>query len=188
MVDDITWYFACDLKKALKYKCVDGSSVSSVSPCNKLRLCFEASGGLTHCTGINEQGVRKFLLSSRKRTNQQLNEYFDINIKTSSMLCKESQIGTAITEAFEEINIVPQYKVISWDTTYYIDYYMPDHKLAIEMDEFGHDDRDSEYEADRQDYIENKLKCKFIRCNPDDPKFNIFQFIYKLRMLLKTKD
>ena len=68
---------------------------------------------------------------------------------------------------------------------YHIDYYFPDEKVAVEIDENDHKDRNKLDEKIRQSYIEGKLQCKFIRCNPDDPNFDIFDFIFKLRILLK---
>jgi very-short-patch-repair endonuclease len=51
--------------------------------------------------------------------------------------------------------------------------YFPEYKLAIEVDEFGHEDRCPIYEQNRQEYLEKYLKCKFIRFNPDETNFNI---------------
>ena len=45
---------------------------------------------------------------------------------------------------------------------YKIDYYIESHKLAIEYDELFH--KNNKYgDLERQQYIENKLNCKFIR-------------------------
>lgn len=69
---------------------------------------------------------------------------------------------------------------------YFIDYYLPDYKIAIEIDEFNHSDRNPVYEKNREKYIKNKLGCVFIRCNPDDPEFNISSLIGQIhRMILK---
>lgn len=59
---------------------------------------------------------------------------------------------------------IAQYKI---DDKYRIDYYIPDLKIAIEYDESGHKDYDREKERMREEYIKNKLGCKFIRV-PDD--------------------
>ena len=63
---------------------------------------------------------------------------------------------------------------------YKIDLYLPDYKLVIECDEHWHSDRDKEYEQTRENYIKNKIKCTFIRFNPDTPDFNIFNVINKI--------
>ena len=48
----------------------------------------------------------------------------------------------------------------------YIDLYIPESKLAIECDEFGHQSYNVVDEERRQSFIENKLSCTFIRFNP----------------------
>ena len=67
-----------------------------------------------------------------------------------------------------------------------IDLYFPDHKLAIECDEFGHKDRYLKKEIRRQIYLERKLKCKFIRYNPDMKGFNIFDTINEIFQHIKN--
>ena len=54
----------------------------------------------------------------------------------------------------------------------YINLYFPEHKLAIEVDEIGHKDRDEHKENKRQKVIERELVFKFIRINPDEEHFD----------------
>ena len=42
----------------------------------------------------------------------------------------------------------------------------------METDEFGHSDRNIEYEIQRQKEIEKELGCKFIIINHDEENFN----------------
>ena len=51
-----------------------------------------------------------------------------------------------------------QYTVIS----YRIDLYFHKYKLAIEVDELGHSDRNIDYEIQRQQALERELGCVFI--------------------------
>ena len=46
-----------------------------------------------------------------------------------------------------------------------IDIYFTKHCLAIEIDEKGHTDRDLIFEQERQEVLEKKLNCTFIRVN-----------------------
>ena len=62
-----------------------------------------------------------------------------------------------------------------------IDAYFFKYNLAIEIDEQGHNDRDTDYEIERQKVIEKQLGCKFIRINPAKEKFNIFVEIGKIQ-------
>ena len=63
------------------------------------------------------------------------------------------------------------YKLI----TYEIDLYFLDYKLAVEIDEKYHQDRDISREIEKQKALEKELGCKFIRINPGKEKFNIFK-------------
>ena len=60
-----------------------------------------------------------------------------------------------------------QYTVLG----YRIDLYFHKCKLAIEVDELGHNDRSDE--TQRQETLERELNCVFIRINPDAADFNI---------------
>ena len=62
-----------------------------------------------------------------------------------------------------------------------IDAYFVKYKLAIEADKQGHNDRDIDYEIERQKAIENKISCEFIRINPSQKDFNIFVEIGKIQ-------
>ena len=61
-----------------------------------------------------------------------------------------------------------QYTVIG----YKIDLYFHKHKLAIEVDELGH--------VERQKALEKKLNCIFTRINPNEKDFNIFKEINQI--------
>ena len=70
-----------------------------------------------------------------------------------------------------------------------IDLYFYEYKLAIEIDELGHNDRNTDYEIKRQREIEKKLNCVFIRTNPDAADFNMDRLktqIYK--HIIKSKE
>ena len=91
-----------------------------------------------------------------------------INTKEQTVIC-------AIKDAFEGENMQTQYSVLS----YRIDLYFHKYKLAIEVDELGHSDRNINDEIERQRALERELNFVFIRINPDEPDFNIFREINK---------
>jgi very-short-patch-repair endonuclease len=94
----------------------------------------------------------------------------DTNIKNIVMTIENSTIGFICNALkFMPIKTLRQYKC----GTYYIDLYIPELNLCIECDEFGHDQYCKENEKMRQDEIEEKLKCKFIRFNPNEKGFDI---------------
>ena len=86
---------------------------------------------------------------------------------------KEQTVINSIKDAFEGENMQTQYSVLS----YRIDLYFHKYKLAIEVDELGHNDRNIDYEIQRQQALERELNCVFIRINPDAIDFNIFREI-----------
>ena len=92
-----------------------------------------------------------------------------INTKEKTVIC-------TIKDAFEGENMQTRYGVLS----YRIDLYFHKYKLAVEVDELGHADRNINDEIERQRALERKLNCVFIRINPDEPDFNIFREINKI--------
>ena len=68
-----------------------------------------------------------------------------------------------------------QYTVLN----YRIDLYFHKYKLTIEVDEWGHADRNLNNEIERQKALEREVSCVFIRINPDTIDFNIFKEINK---------
>ena len=74
-----------------------------------------------------------------------------------------------------------QYSILG----YKIDFYFHEYKLAIEVDELGHNDRNIDYEIQRQKAIEKELGCVFIKINTDEENFNIFKAINEIYRHIK---
>ena len=89
---------------------------------------------------------------------------------------KEQTVINSIKDAFEGEDMQTQYSVLG----YRIDLYFHKHKLAIEVDELGHADRNLSNETERQKALEKELDCVPIRINPDEKNFNIFKEINKI--------
>ena len=79
-------------------------------------------------------------------------------------MTKEQSVLKSITEVFEGENMQTQYSVLD----YKIGLYFYDYELAIETDEKGHKDRNTNDKIQRQKALE-----RFIRINPDEKHFNI---------------
>ena len=58
--------------------------------------------------------------------------------------------------------------------------YLPDQKIAIEIDENNHAYRDPKYEQEREQKIRLKLGCEFIRINPDAEHFKLSSCVGKI--------
>jgi very-short-patch-repair endonuclease len=106
---------------------------------------------------------------------------FNLSYNIITRLYKEQETIGQLIKVFDYKKIKTQYNV---DGLYRIDLYFEDEKLAIECDEFNHDDRNLEYEKKRETYIREKLGCDFIRYNPDAPDFDIFVLIKQINMKL----
>ena len=93
------------------------------------------------------------------------------------IMTQEQSILSKIVTVFAVEEIILQLNFLG----YRIEEYFFKHKLPIEVDEQGHNDRDIDYEIERQKAIENELSCEFIRINPAKENFNIFVEIGKIR-------
>ena len=94
---------------------------------------------------------------------------------------KKQAVINSIKDAFEGEDMQTQYSVLG----YRIDLYFHKYKLAIEADELGHADRNPNNEIKRQKALERELYCVFIRINPNEKDFNIFNEINKIRRHIK---
>ena len=63
---------------------------------------------------------------------------------------------------------------------YRIDLYFHEYKLAIEIDENNHSNRNIDYEIKRQKAIEQELGFKFIIIDPHKEEFDIFKAINEI--------
>ena len=91
------------------------------------------------------------------------------------IMTQEQSILSKIVTIFAVEEIILQHNVLG----YRIDAYFPNYRLAIEIDEQGHNDRDIDYETERQKATEKELGCEFNRINPSKENFNIFVEIAK---------
>ena len=85
-------------------------------------------------------------------------------------LTKEQSVLNKLLETLSREETSLQHFVLG----YKIDAYFVKYKLAVEIDENNHEQRDNEKELVRSNAIKQKLVCKFIRINPDSDKFSIF--------------
>jgi very-short-patch-repair endonuclease len=99
-----------------------------------------------------------------------------MDYKLYTNLCKEQEYIGCLVKAFKHKEYAIQYRVGS----YKIDLYFLDINLAIECDELNHKYRNTEYESTRELYIKDQLKCEFLRFNPDDKDFCVFDLINEI--------
>ena len=78
-------------------------------------------------------------------------------------MTKQKAIDLRIRKLFSKEEIMEDFSALN----YLIDFCFPKCKLAIEVDELGHKDRDQTIENKRQQDLKEYLDCKFIRIKPD---------------------
>ena len=70
-----------------------------------------------------------------------------------------------------------------------IDVYFTEYCLAVEIDEKGHTNRDLKFEQKRQEALEKKLNCTFIRINTSRKNFDVNYEFGKIQMfIIQFKD
>lgn len=176
LIDGEKWYVSKDVANILGYKNTRDALNMHVEPEDKDKYKLQTNGGKQTVKIVDKKGVEQLITKSRMPNALSVAKKFDINVNHILNTRKEQDSIHAILKTCKGENMVTQYRV----GTYRIDLYFPDYKLAIECDEFGHSDRDQEYEKTRQHYIEDKLGCKFIRYNPDSKDYNIFDVLNKI--------
>ena len=110
------------------------------------------------------------------RTDESCSLKRNPGFRLHDVINNKQTVINSIKDAFEGEDLQTQYSVLG----YRIDLYFHKYKLAIEVDELGHADRNINNEIERQKALEKELNCVFIRINPDEKDFNIFKEINKI--------
>ena len=92
------------------------------------------------------------------------------------ILTKEQLVLTKIKSSSEGENMQRQNSALD----YRIDLYFHEYKLAIEIDENNHSNRNIDYEIKRQKAIEQELGFKFIIIDPHKEEFDIFKAVNEI--------
>lgn len=132
---------------------------------------------------INEDSFHYLICISRLPTTVDIAKDIGFKIHEYKVPAKETDSISKIIKVFKNEKIKFQYTVLK----YKIDLYFLEYKLAIECDENNHKNRDSAYEKLRQKQITQKLKCSWIRFNPDADDFDILDVIHDIYNVIKPK-
>ena len=176
IIDGKLWFASKDVVKTLGYKDIESAIYHNTNEEDRIKRVVRSGNHNCKMVLINKHGLEGLLSKSILPNALDIAKKLGINVNHILNTRKEQDSIHAILKTFKGENMVRQYSV----GTYYIDLYFPKYKLAIECDEFGHADRDQEYEQTRQHYIEDKLGCKFIRYNPDSKNYNIFNVLNRI--------
>ena len=122
---------------------------------------------IKNCRGVKKT---KDNVSRTDREQQRQNFRLLLGFKEHDIfLTKEQSVLNKLLEAFLREEMYQQYAVLN----YKIDLYFVKYKLAVEIDEYGHKERDIGKELATENAIKQKLGCKFIRINPELKGFSI---------------
>lgn len=128
------------------------------------------------------QAKQVFVRCKAKPTKEFCDKYnLDVEYNIVSKTRFEVSFGNMLIEALKELEIeaIPQYKV----GKYRVDFYIPSKNIAVEYDEQQHfTETNQVQDSQRQKYIENKLGCKFIRCDYRDSDIKNLMKILKEAM------
>ena len=106
-----------------------------------------------------------------KKEEQRENFRSRLRIKENDIMNREEYTVTSqIEQVFANEKIKPQHFLLD---KYYIDLYFPEHKLAIEVDEKAHSDRNEDEDKKREKEIKEELDCEFNRIHSSKECFNI---------------
>ena len=190
VVRDEIWYRAKDVAIALGYKDTRHAVRLHVIIDNKRRLReLKPQATLDHHDAItiyiNEAGLRSLIIKSQLPTASDVATQLGISVETRYVR-KETEIVGFIQDVLTQMMVPFEFQKNV--NNFRIDLYLPDQKLAIEIDEHNHADRDPSYEEEREAYIKTQLGCKFLRTNPDSEGFKISTFIGRImREILATR-
>ena len=125
-----------------------------------------------HSMYVHEDILIPIIMQSRLSDSKTIKFRTDLRFnQTNLILKKEQSVIKSIIDVFKGEDIGIQYTVLG----YRIDLYFYEYKLAIEIDELGHNYKNTDYEIKRQREIEKELNFVLIRTNPDAADFNIIK-------------
>lgn len=180
-VDGEPWWVAADVCRVLEISNVS-QAVASLDDDEKGISEVYTPGGKQKMLCINQTGLRKFIVKSRKSMAVELAISVGLEVDTLFCSSKEQHTLFIIAAAFSHIRQISQCSV----NGYRIDLYFPDYKIAVECDENGHKKYSSDRE--RQAYLEEVLGCSFVRYNPDEDGFNVGSVINQIMKALYHSD
>ena len=129
---------------------------------------------------LHKKGVISLLIYGKKYNESFLSFFkdkYNINYDVLKRLSKEEEYIKYILQSFEGEEMILQF---STKSNFKIDLYFPAYNICVECDEYGHNDRNIEYDHERESKIIKELNCVFIRFNPDDKNFSIFSVINQI--------
>lgn len=161
--NDVTWFNLKQITTLLGY----ASSSYLANYYRTYNIKMKTKGKKCY---VDQNGLIEILNRSRKPNAKQMMKDLGLNLINK----KESIEANYLKQIqdFLEGNDV-EYKLQYSIGEYSIDMYLVDEKIAIEIDENGHADRDPNYEKNRETFIKENLTEKILRINPNKVNFRM---------------
>jgi very-short-patch-repair endonuclease len=186
MIEGEPWFKGKEFTKLLGYKDPDVGVRSHVCFPNK-RTYADLTGNnrvpynVRTAYYINREGCKSILLKTEMPSASSVAKHFNISVDTK-YLRKEIEIVSFIQEYLTRLKIPFEFqKTVG---PYRVDLFIPTQHIAVEIDEYGHKDRNVQYETSRENFIQHKLQCRFLRVNPDASDFKLATLLADLTILL----
>ena len=184
-VNDDIWFKGKDIATILEYEKTRNAIIDHVLDEDKKKFEKLGINNINLCSYkihpntifINKKGLESLVIGTRKPISIKFAKFLNINVNQKYPV-KECEILNYIIDFLNERSI--KYELQKSIGSYFLDMYLPEYNLNIEIDEYGHKDRCPEYEKNREDFIKLSLNCKILRFNPDDKNDNIFKFLGRL--------
>ena len=103
----------------------------------------------------------------------------NVHIKNIVLPIETQTIGFIEKSYMGVVDTIRQFHI----GTYRVDLYIPKYYLVIECDEFGHSDRDKNYETERETYIISQGNT-IIRYNPNEPEFDLSTVLRRINCVI----
>lgn len=151
----------------------------------RLRKYLSITPGKPIPAYIDQVSILKLLTTVRRVIPKDLYIGFGLSPYAIVLTTEQTYIGIIVNSFKDILDIKLQFAV----GDYKVDAYIPELKLAVECDEFGHQDIDLDYENERQLFIEKTIGCTFLRFNPHDSAFSIGNVINTInKMIIKKRE
>jgi very-short-patch-repair endonuclease len=131
---------------------------------------YIGGSGILKKTYLLTKETFELIQSTYNLNNRYITKVNNVNMVNPLLMSIENSTIGFICQSIDGIvDFERQYKV----GDYFVDLYLPKHKIVIECDEFGHKGYNTADEIIREDFIKDKLQCQFIRFNPCSSDFQL---------------
>lgn len=176
LINEKYWIARADLLQAMGFR--QSSSIKKISDINQCDMKIKTRGGPQTIKFINRKGILEIIHNTRKGNTDDIFNCLGGSTIKHKFQIKVSHEETCfldfIQRAFKGDKMIDQYDV----DKYKIDLYFTDYKLAIEYDETYHKHQQKK-DNEREEYIKQRLGCKFMRFNFTSNVFDAINQIYR---------